>query len=109
MKTTTLVLGAIAATSACASIYLGLQLGDARDQLARESEARSAAEARLRANDDDWRQHSARVPDARAAAVGLPVPGAPVKAPEQRVVSPPKSDPSLPPPRDRSWNVDNTP
>src|SRR5262245_2420080 len=48
MKTGTLVLGVIAASTAAASIYLGTQLDAAYDELAEEGAARALATARIR-------------------------------------------------------------
>jgi len=48
MKATTLLLGAIAAGTAAASIYLGMQLTAAHEELARESAARALDAARIR-------------------------------------------------------------
>lgn len=93
MKTTTLVLGVIAAASASVSIYLGTQLGNVREQLAQESQGRSAAEARLRALESEQRARSALWPSASEAA--------------PRPEDSPKPDGSMPPGRaDRMMNVD---
>jgi hypothetical protein len=48
VKNSTLILGAFAATFAAASVYLGVQLGDARGQLAELEQYRAADQARIR-------------------------------------------------------------
>jgi len=63
VKNSTLVLGAFAGTFAAAAIYLGLQLGETREQLAREEQARSAAQVRIAGLDDDLRRLQAELAD----------------------------------------------
>lgn len=48
MKNSTLILGAFAAVFAAASIYLGVQLGETREQLAEVEQARFADQLRIR-------------------------------------------------------------
>jgi len=73
MKHLTLALGIVAAATAAASIYLGMELTSANEQLDREIQARSAAEAQLRALEADNSQTYTAMQDAP--------PGAPAPVP----------------------------
>ncbi|HET7811693.1 MAG TPA: hypothetical protein VFL16_14070 [Steroidobacteraceae bacterium] len=69
MKTTTLVLGVIAAGTAAASIYLGAQLTAANDQLVAEQSARARAEALNRTLEAD---RDALLAELESAGVSTP-------------------------------------
>jgi hypothetical protein len=53
VKNTTLILGAFSTVFAATSVYLGAQLGAARDELAAEQQARGADQARIRELEED--------------------------------------------------------
>jgi len=63
MKHLTLVLGIVAAAMAAASVYLGMQLTAANEQLDREILARNAAETQLRALEAANEQNYPALPD----------------------------------------------
>jgi hypothetical protein len=83
MKHLTLALGIVAAATAAASIYLGIKLTDANEQLDREIRARSAAEARLMALEADHAPAWTAMSDAPPGAPG-PVPALGPPAREDR-------------------------
>ena len=77
MKNSTLVLGIIAAAAAAVSIYLGVQLAAANEQLAQEAQARSADEARIRQLEAERRRLEAALSTAHPATPGAPPTGTP--------------------------------
>jgi len=82
MKTTTLVLGAVAAGTAAASIYLGIQLTAAHEDLAREGAARALDAVRIRELEAERSSLQAALENA-----GVPAPDASPGSPPPTVAS----------------------
>jgi len=100
MRTSTLVLGVIAAGAAAASIYLGVQLNEAYDDLAHEGAERALATARIRELEAERSSLQAALADAGVAAPD-PVPAnatPPVVASNQKNAASPTTDGSPSPP-----------
>jgi len=111
VKNTTLVLGAFAATFAAASVYLGVQLGDARDQLAAVEQERATDQARIRQMEAEFQGLEAAI--ASVEDLGAPPPGSPPPAlatNRDAVKSPPPGMPGpLPLSAERRSTPDNSP
>jgi len=110
MKISTLVLGVIAAACAAASIYMGAELSGAREQLALETQARVATEARIRQLEGERRRFETATNDVSAMpatpSFDAPPPGGgtrPVDAP------PPVAGMPMGPPDERLRNISDIP
>ena len=111
MKITTLVPAIIAAACAAASIYLGAELADSRDQVTQLEQARAADAARIRQLEEEERRQPASMPSLETrsfTASSAESPPPPVPA------APPPADTSKPgatPPRPRTPRdaIDETP
>jgi hypothetical protein len=110
VKISTLVLGVIAAACAAASIYLGSELSAARDQLALETQARIATEARIRQLEGERRRFET-VSNQVSAMPGAPSfdTPPPVAAPRPLDAAPPAAGMPMGPPDERLRNVYDTP
>lgn len=110
MKISTLVLAVVAAACAAASIYLGNELSGVREQLAQETQARIATEARIRQLQGERRRfetvaNSDSAMPATAASAAAP----PVGGPRPADVLPPTPGVPMGPPDERLRNVYDTP
>jgi hypothetical protein len=84
MRNTTIVLCSVAAALAATSVYLGMQLADSRQQLAQETAARSANEARIRELEGQRRHFEASMRQDRTAepaTAAATAPAAPARNP----------------------------
>jgi hypothetical protein len=110
MRNTTLVLGAFTATFAAASVYLGLQLGAARDELAVMEQRRATDQARIQQLEAEFQALEAvlaSIEDPGAA----PVPPPPALANSREVAKAPPA-PGMPAPApaaQRRSNIEDTP
>jgi hypothetical protein len=111
MRNTTLVLAAFTVTFAAASIYLGVQLGDARDQLALAEQGRAADQARILQLEAEFQGLEAALASAEDAGVAPPGPPPPALANQQETAKPPPPGTPAPPPPsvERRGNTDDTP
>ncbi len=110
MKISTLVLAVIAAACTAASIYLGGELSGVREQLALETQARIASEARIRQLEGERRSFET-VASSVSAMPGTPSPDAPPPGAGPRPADAPAPAPVVPmsPPGERFRNVNDTP
>lgn len=110
MKISTLVLAVIAAACAAASIYLGAQLSEAREQLDQEAQTRSANEARIRQLEGEHRRFEtvANSDPARPDAAPSKAPPA-GRGPRPADTVPPDGPVPAGPLPDRLGSVYNTP
>src|SRR5688500_13622456 len=110
MKLPTLVLAVIAAACAAASIYLGAELSGTREQLALETQARLATEARIRQLESERRRFET-VTSNVSAMPGTSALDAPPPVAGSRPADAPAPAPGVPigPPGERLRNVSDTP
>jgi hypothetical protein len=113
MKNATLVLGAFAGTFAAAAIYLGVQLGDTRERLAQEEQARAAAQARIGELEDEQRRLFSELADTESGVLAASPPPAaqPSLVDRRQPADLPASPGGTPfvPPAGRRNNVDDSP
>lgn len=111
MKNTTLVLGAFAATFAAASVYLGVQLGDARDQLAVVDQERAMDQARIRQLEVEFQGLEAALASVDDPSAAPPGPPPPALANNRDAAKPPPPGMPVPPPpsAERRGGFDDSP
>lgn len=97
MKNATLILGAFAATFAATSIYLGMQLGEAREQLAATDQARAADQSRIQQLEAEFQGLEAAFASADEPALPEAASAIPSLASEQNVAGPPPPPDATPP------------
>ena len=110
MRNTTLILGAFAAAFAAASIYLGNQLGDAREQLAAADAARAADQARIRELEADYQGLESMFASLEETGPPAANDGPAALVTDRMAALRPPSPPAVPSPRtERRGNIDTSP